>query len=149
MPFGTVKLNDGNKVCVGSIASYWLNGDHKLISFQIPAIGYGTGSVWKRQDVTQYVEQAIDTGFEHIDTAQCWCLVSCVSDVLYSYQPFFNFYPQPNWNWTDYANEEYVGKAIKMIGLKRDEFFITTKYATGDVREAVNASLSKVCSLCV
>lgn len=38
---------------------------------QIPTIAYGTGSKWKGQDVTEYVEQAIEIGFNHIDTASC------------------------------------------------------------------------------
>ncbi|KAI0087780.1 Aldo/keto reductase, partial [Irpex rosettiformis] len=49
MPFGTVTLNDGNK---------------------IPTIAFGTGSKWKGTDVTQYVEQALKVGFVHLDTAQ-------------------------------------------------------------------------------
>lgn len=38
---------------------------------QIPSIAYGSGSVNKGQDIHQYIEQAIDTGFSHLDTAQC------------------------------------------------------------------------------
>ncbi|KAI0802069.1 Aldo/keto reductase [Irpex lacteus] len=49
MPFGSVTLNDGNK---------------------IPTIAFGTGSKWKGTDVTQYVEQALKLGFVHLDTAQ-------------------------------------------------------------------------------
>ncbi|OBZ71627.1 NADPH-dependent conjugated polyketone reductase C1 [Grifola frondosa] len=78
MPFETVTLNDGNKM---------------------PAIAFGTGSKWKGQDVTEYVEQAIETGFSHIDTAQ-W-----------------------------YANEDSVGKAIRESALERSELFITTKWS--------------------
>lgn len=59
----------------------------------MPTIAFGTGSKWKghvrgratqaqdselltcvwTQDVTEYVEQAIELGFTHIDTAQCRC----------------------------------------------------------------------------
>lgn len=48
MPFGTIKLNDGR---------------------EIPEIGFGT---WKiPQDVTsQQVQQGIEVGFDHVDTAQ-------------------------------------------------------------------------------
>ncbi|KAK2465402.1 hypothetical protein APHAL10511_002756 [Amanita phalloides] len=49
MPFGTIQLNDGNK---------------------IPAIAFGTGTVLIRKDVSEYVEQALIVGFSHIDTAQ-------------------------------------------------------------------------------
>ena len=37
----------------------------------MPTIAFGTGSKWKWHDVTEYVEQAIDVGFSHLDTAQC------------------------------------------------------------------------------
>ncbi|KAJ6537698.1 NADP-dependent oxidoreductase domain-containing protein [Mycena capillaripes] len=50
MPFGTLPLNDGKN---------------------IPAIAFGTGSTYKRTDVTRYVQQALEAGFWHIDTAQC------------------------------------------------------------------------------
>jgi len=51
MPFGNVKLNDGN---------------------EIPAIAFGTGSVNKGKDATDLVLQAIEAGFSHIDTAQLY-----------------------------------------------------------------------------
>ncbi|KAJ7601047.1 NADP-dependent oxidoreductase domain-containing protein [Mycena floridula] len=94
MPFENVPLKDGNS---------------------IPAIGFGTGSVWKGQDVVQYVNQAIEAGFNHIDTA------------------------------TLYRNEEYVGQAIRESGLDRSDFFITTKYGAGSIpREELEKSLSKL-----
>lgn len=37
----------------------------------IPSIAYGTGSVNKGKDIHEWVENALDQGFEHIDTAQC------------------------------------------------------------------------------
>ncbi|TFK33024.1 Aldo/keto reductase [Crucibulum laeve] len=93
MPFGTIKLNDGN---------------------EIPAIAYGTGSVNKGKDIHAQVEQAIETGFWHIDTAQ-W-----------------------------YQNEESVGVAIRESGLARSDLYVTTKYGGGDIQEAIRASLSKL-----
>lgn len=36
---------------------------------QIPTIAFGTGSVWYGRGVTEYVEQALESGFDHIDTA--------------------------------------------------------------------------------
>jgi len=36
---------------------------------QIPVIAFGTGSVWFGRDATEYVEQALESGFDHIDTA--------------------------------------------------------------------------------
>jgi len=60
------------------------------------------------------VEQALETGFVHIDTAAY------------------------------YANEESVGAGLRQSGLARSDFYITTKYNTGDVREAFEASLNKL-----
>ncbi|KAG6809711.1 hypothetical protein H0H92_015046 [Tricholoma furcatifolium] len=93
MPFGTVKLNDGN---------------------EIPAIGFGSGSVNKGRDATDLVARAIESGFSHIDTAQA------------------------------YQNEESVGVAIRESGLARDALFVTTKYKSGGYREAFNESLHKL-----
>ncbi|KAJ7193777.1 NADP-dependent oxidoreductase domain-containing protein [Mycena pura] len=93
MPFGTLPLNDGKK---------------------IPAIAFGTGSIYKHMDVTRYVQQALDAGFEHIDTAQA------------------------------YDTEEYVGNVIRDSGLARSDFYITTKFGIGDVREAIERSLKNL-----
>ncbi|KAJ7926160.1 NADP-dependent oxidoreductase domain-containing protein [Mycena leptocephala] len=93
MPFGTLPLNDGKK---------------------IPAIAFGTGSIYKRTDVTRYVQQAIDAGFWHIDTAQY------------------------------YETEEYVGNVIRESGLARSDLYITTKYGFGDVQETIRSSLSNL-----
>ncbi|KAL5524716.1 hypothetical protein ACEPAF_9861 [Sanghuangporus sanghuang] len=93
MPFKSIKLNDGN---------------------EIPGIAFGTGSVLKGTDVTDYVEQAIEKGFSHIDTAQF------------------------------YETEKFVGQAIREEGLQRDDVFITTKFGFGKVSEAIQASLQNL-----
>ncbi|KAG1742337.1 NADP-dependent oxidoreductase domain-containing protein [Suillus paluster] len=94
MPFGTVTLNDGN---------------------EFPTIAFGTGSTMKFKDVTDYVGQAIDNGFSHIDTAQF------------------------------YQTENYVGLAIKESGLPRSSLYITTKYSgTGTPLQAIQQSLNKI-----
>jgi len=93
MPFETTLLNDGNK---------------------LPQIAFGTGSVMKRKDVMDVVEQALDNGFWHIDTASI------------------------------YKNEESVGAAIRESGLHRKELYITTKYDGGVVREEIEKSLKKL-----
>ncbi|KAH8104993.1 Aldo/keto reductase [Phellopilus nigrolimitatus] len=49
MPFGSIKLNDGN---------------------EIPAIAFGTGTELLRKDATASVGMALENGFTHIDTAQ-------------------------------------------------------------------------------
>ncbi|KAH8104657.1 Aldo/keto reductase [Cristinia sonorae] len=94
MPFGTVTLNDGN---------------------EMPTIAFGTGSKWKGHDVTSYVEQAIEVGFSHIDTAQF------------------------------YRTETYIGDAIRESGLARSDFFITSKYSgIGKPEDAIQDSLKNL-----
>ncbi|PSR70556.1 hypothetical protein PHLCEN_2v13595 [Hermanssonia centrifuga] len=103
----------------------------------MPVIAFGTGSKWKGQvrpergpplsnsqqanadcigqDVTAYVEQAIDVGFSHIDTAQY------------------------------YRTEEYVGAAIRESGLARSELYITTKFSgISTPKYAIENSLDKL-----
>ncbi|KAF8895577.1 Aldo/keto reductase [Infundibulicybe gibba] len=92
-PADSIRLNDGNL---------------------IPILAFGTGSVWKRKDVTEYVEQALEIGFSHLDMAQI------------------------------YANEESAGVAIRESGLQRSELFVTTKYDRGSIPTAVRDSLSKL-----
>ncbi|KAG1836348.1 NADP-dependent oxidoreductase domain-containing protein [Suillus subalutaceus] len=93
MSSGTVTLNDGN---------------------EFPIIAFGTGSTMKFKDVTDYVGQAIENGFSHIDTAQF------------------------------YQTETYVGLAIKESGLPRSSLYITTKYSIGgSPRKAIQQSLNK------
>ncbi|THH13681.1 hypothetical protein EW146_g6575 [Bondarzewia mesenterica] len=86
MPFPRIVLNDGN---------------------EIPAIGFGTGSALFGKDATQYVNQALEAGFSHIDTAAI------------------------------YGNEESVGTAIRESGLERSDMFITTKYDGGDIQKGL------------
>ncbi|KAG1839925.1 NADP-dependent oxidoreductase domain-containing protein [Suillus subluteus] len=94
MSSGTVTLNDGN---------------------EFPIIAFGTGSTMKFKDVTDYVGQAIENGFSHIDTAQF------------------------------YQTETYVGLAIKESGLPRSSLYITTKYSlSGSPRKAIQQSLNKI-----
>ncbi|TIC12966.1 NADH/NADPH dependent indole-3-acetaldehyde reductase AKR3C2 [Wallemia mellicola] len=75
---------------------------------------YGTGTVLKGRDAAEDVLQAIQTGFRHIDCAQF------------------------------YENEESVGKGIKDSGVPREDLYITTKYAIGDIRETFRNSLLSV-----
>jgi len=64
--------------------------------------------------VSEIVEQAFDAGFSHIDCAAF------------------------------YANEQYIGAAIRECGLARQDMWITTKYDGGDVLDAVRTSLRKL-----
>jgi 2,5-diketo-D-gluconate reductase A len=84
----------------------------------IPAIGFGT---WQLDDGTAkpLVEQALEIGYRHIDTAQI------------------------------YRNERDVGAAIAASGIKRDDIFLTTKvwidhFANGPLQTSVERSLEKL-----
>ncbi|KAH7925587.1 Aldo/keto reductase [Leucogyrophana mollusca] len=90
---GVVFLNDGN---------------------EMPTIAFGTGSTMKYKDVTVYVQQAIEAGICHIDTA------------------------------ARYGTECSVGIAIEESGLKRSDLFVTSKYGGGDIQLAVRESLSEL-----
>ncbi|EIN12819.1 Aldo/keto reductase [Punctularia strigosozonata HHB-11173 SS5] len=93
MPFGTVTLNDGN---------------------EFPTIAFGSGTLLKGKDASDYVTRALDAGFWHIDTAQY------------------------------YQNEASVGQAIRESGLARHELYITTKYGFGSIEDAFQGSLQKL-----
>lgn len=64
---------------------------------QVPKIGFGTWQMPNDEHTTKVVENAINVGYRHIDTAQM------------------------------YGNEEAVGNGIKNSGIAREELFITTK----------------------
>ncbi len=87
---------------------------------QIPALGLGT---WQStdDDCIEVVSQALQMGYEHIDTAQA------------------------------YHNEAQVGSGIKKSGVARDRFFLTTKIFPDDMRfepdnlvKSVHESLDKL-----
>lgn len=63
----------------------------------IPKIGFGTWQMPNNEHTTNVVENAINVGYKHIDTAQM------------------------------YGNEEAVGQGIKKSGIAREELFVTTK----------------------
>ncbi len=69
----------------------------------IPVLGLGT---WQStgQDCIDVVSQALQMGYEHIDTAQA------------------------------YSNEKEVGQGIKQSGVARDTFFLTTKIFPDDMK---------------
>ena len=84
----------------------------------MPALGFGT---WQLDNGTAQplVEQALEIGYRHIDTAQI------------------------------YGNEQDVGAAIAASGVKRDDIFLTTKvwidhFADGDLQTSVDLSLEKL-----
>ena len=81
---------------------------------------------------TRYIEQALKTGFTHIDTAHRECRRSYLTCHLAK-------------GTAVYRNEQDVGTAIRQSGLARSDLYITTKYGGGaDIQQAVRISLSKV-----
>lgn len=68
---------------------------------EIPQIGLGVWQVDEGQ-TQEVVEQALEVGYRHIDTAAA------------------------------YGNEEGVGAALRAVGLPREEVFITTKLRNGE-----------------
>jgi len=84
----------------------------------MPALGFGT---WQLENgsARPLVEQALEIGYRHIDTAQI------------------------------YRNERDVGAAIAASGIRRDEIFLTTKvwvdhFADGDLQRSAEKSLEKL-----
>lgn len=64
---------------------------------EMPILGFGVFQVNDPAECERVVAQAIETGYRHIDTA------------------------------ASYQNETQVGNAIKNVGIKREELFLTTK----------------------
>ena len=64
---------------------------------EIPKIGFGTWQMPNDDHTAMVVENAINVGYKHVDTAQM------------------------------YGNEEAVGQGIKNSGVDRNELFVTTK----------------------
>jgi 2,5-diketo-D-gluconate reductase A len=84
----------------------------------IPQLGFGVFLV-DPADTQRVVEEALEIGYRHIDTA------------------------------TGYNNETEVGKAIAATGIARDQLFITTKmnnddHRAGDVKGAFQRSLDRL-----
>lgn len=91
MPFGTLKLNSGH---------------------EIPRIAFGTGTALYGKNASQEVEQALESGFIHIDTAQM------------------------------YSNEESVGHGLSAGWKDdRSKLFVTTKFSGGVIRDEFNKGL--------
>ena len=55
------------------------------------------------------------------------------------------------WSLAVYANEQYVGVAIREEGLKRDDLYVTTKFAglKGGIRPSIETSLKKASQICI
>ena len=83
----------------------------------MPMVGFGTYQM-PRRITQQCVEQALETGYRHIDTAQC------------------------------YGNEAEVGAAVRASGLRREDVFVTTKLwggrGYGDTMRSIENSMRAI-----
>jgi diketogulonate reductase-like aldo/keto reductase len=68
---------------------------------QVPQVGFGVFQV-PPEETQRAVEQALEIGYRHIDTAAA------------------------------YNNEAGVGAAVRACGIPRDELFVTTKLRNGE-----------------
>ncbi|KAH7906725.1 NADP-dependent oxidoreductase domain-containing protein [Hygrophoropsis aurantiaca] len=96
MPWDLIKMNSGHS---------------------IPSIGFGTWTLGNGQSPIDQVEQALDNGYNHIDTAQA------------------------------YRNEGETGTALKESGLARSDVFVTTKYSGTnglDIPTSIDNSLNSL-----
>jgi len=85
---------------------------------EIPKLGLGTWMI-SDEDVAQAVQDALEIGYRHIDTAQA------------------------------YGNETGVGKGIRASGVAREDLFVTTKLAAeiklyDDAAAAIDGSLQRM-----
>jgi len=85
---------------------------------EIPKLGLGTWMI-SDEDVAQAVQDALEIGYRHIDTAQA------------------------------YGNETGVGKGIRASGVAREDLFVTTKLAAeiklyDDAVAAIDGSLQRM-----
>ncbi|KZT63594.1 Aldo/keto reductase [Daedalea quercina L-15889] len=90
MPWDMIKLNDGT---------------------EIPSIAFGTWKLGNGETTVVRVNQALEVGFTHIDSAQV------------------------------YRNEKEAGEALRARGLRRQDAYITTKYSgRADIETSVRES---------
>lgn len=79
---------------------------------EIPLLGLGVWQVPDGRTCEEAVRWALEAGYRHIDTAQA------------------------------YENEESVGRALRDVGLPRDEVFVTTKFYPGNKDPEIEAQRS-------
>ncbi|QRV77846.1 aldo/keto reductase family protein [Ceratobasidium sp. AG-Ba] len=102
----------------------------------IPAIGFGTGSALRDKDAYYYVVQALEGGFNHIDTAQIYHNEETVGIAL---QNVLGGKTEGSPYHGNMDIEKHAGKA-----LRREDIWVTTKYYGAQGAEAaLDASLEK------
>lgn len=91
---------------------------HNPTHLPMPALGFGTFEL-SPPVAEEMVEQALNTGYRHIDTAQM------------------------------YKNEEGVGRGLRRSGIDRKDIWLTTKiwinrFRDGDLQQSVEQSLERL-----
>ncbi|CAE6411147.1 unnamed protein product [Rhizoctonia solani] len=100
----------------------------------IPAIGFGTGTALFGKDATAYVLQAIEGGFNHIDTAQLYRNEESVGEAL-----------RQALGETAVASSGTDVEKQKLGSSVRENIWVTTKYGGGiDAEKALDISLDKL-----
>ncbi|KAJ1303537.1 hypothetical protein OPQ81_011721 [Rhizoctonia solani] len=101
----------------------------------IPAIAFGTGTALYGRDATAYVVQAIEGGFNHIDTAQVYRNEESVGQAL----------RQTLGETSVVRNDSIDVEKQKLRRLFREDIWVTTKYGGEiDAEEALDISLKKL-----
>ncbi|KAG8689553.1 hypothetical protein FRC11_001986, partial [Ceratobasidium sp. 423] len=101
----------------------------------IPAIAFGTGTALFGKDATAYVAQAIEGGFNHIDTAQVYGNEESVGEAL----------RQAFGETATVGNDRVDIEKQKLRRPVREDIWVTTKYGRGiGAEEALDISLKKL-----
>ncbi|KAG8697170.1 hypothetical protein FRC08_006693 [Ceratobasidium sp. 394] len=102
----------------------------------IPTIAFGTGSALRGKNATAFVVQALDGGFNHIDTAQAYRNEESVGEAL---RQAFGKLPRPHGG----EKLDLEGQTLGKVG--REDIWVTTKYGgDGNAEEALDLSLKKL-----
>ncbi|KAL5632402.1 hypothetical protein ACGC1H_005384 [Rhizoctonia solani] len=101
----------------------------------VPAIAFGTGTALFGKDATGYVLQAIEGGFNHIDTAQVYQNEESVGEAI-----------RQAFGETTVVGRDGVDIEKQKLGkLVREDIWVTTKYGGEiDAEEALDISLKKL-----
>ncbi|KAJ7073734.1 Aldo/keto reductase [Mycena amicta] len=90
----------------------------------------GTGSIYKRTDVTRYVQQALDAGFSHVDTAQGYVGTAIHESGLARSE----FYVTTKYSRGAIPVDESIRSSLSQLGLKFvDLYLIHQAWVTPDI----------------
>lgn len=157
MPFGNLKLNDGNEVGSSITTHVSLIWESSVHLSQIPAIAFGTGSKWYekvgKERLKLYLKSRSNSncGIHWLGCANI--RRAGIRERLLPYRHSAKSVIRARLLYVTvklrtflsvYKNEDSVGDAVREAGLKREELYITTKYGGGVIRESFETSLKKV-----